>query len=114
MVDVNMNPMPLKIIGKETCLWAKCFFGLSKDQEPKRGPNILWRKESKEIKDFMKVEDGSVHHKNTMGIVWNNELKFQRPSEFTHFKDKVQMSNILLQGLFDEGWCESYGAQWNP
>jgi hypothetical protein len=28
-----------------------------------KNPNILWREKSKEIRDFMKVEDGSVHCK---------------------------------------------------
>jgi hypothetical protein len=31
----------------------------------------------------------------------------------THSREKVHMSNILLHGLFDEGWCERYGAQQN-
>jgi len=78
MVDVNMNPMPSKIIGKETCLWAKGFFGLSKDNEPKRGPNTLWRKESKEIKDFMKVENGSVHHKKYNGRCMKQWIKIPK------------------------------------
>jgi len=32
----------------------------------------------------------------------------------TYFKEKVHMLNIFLKGLFDEGWCENYGGQWNP
>jgi hypothetical protein len=32
----------------------------------------------------------------------------------THSKEKVHMSNILLQGFFDERWCENYDAQRNP
>jgi hypothetical protein len=63
MVDVNMSPTPPKVIGREACLWTKGRFGLSKDLGPKRCPNTLWKEESKEMKDFMKVEDGSVHHK---------------------------------------------------
>jgi hypothetical protein len=43
--------------------------------------------------------------KNTMGIIWNNELKFHL--NITHFKEKVHMSNIFLQGIFDERWCEN-------
>jgi hypothetical protein len=40
MVDVNMNPMPLKVIGKEACLQAIGLFGLSKDLGSKMHPNI--------------------------------------------------------------------------
>jgi hypothetical protein len=40
--------------------------------------------------------------KDMMGIAQNNELKFQRPHEHPHFKEKVHMSSILLQGIFDE------------
>jgi hypothetical protein len=47
MVDVNMSPMPPKVIGKEACLRAKGPFGLSKDLGPKRHPNILWRENQK-------------------------------------------------------------------
>jgi len=63
MVDVTMTPKPPKVIGKEVCLRAKNLFRLSKDPRPKRHLNILWKEESKEIKDFMKVEDGGVHSK---------------------------------------------------
>jgi hypothetical protein len=35
MVDVDMNSMPPKIIGKEACLWAKGPLRLSKDLKPK-------------------------------------------------------------------------------
>jgi hypothetical protein len=63
MVDVNMSPTPPKVIGREVYLRAKGPSWLSKDLRPKRHPNILWREESKEIKDSMKVEDGSVHRK---------------------------------------------------
>jgi hypothetical protein len=54
MVDVNMNPTPLKVIGKDACLRTKNLSKLSKDPRPKRRPNILWKEELKEIKDFMK------------------------------------------------------------
>jgi hypothetical protein len=43
MVDVDMGLTPPKVIGKETCLQAKGFSGLSKDLGPKRHPNILWK-----------------------------------------------------------------------
>jgi hypothetical protein len=39
MMDVDMNPMPPKVIGREACLQAKGFYGLSKDLKPKRHPN---------------------------------------------------------------------------
>ncbi len=63
MVDVDMSSTPLKVIGKEVCLQTKGLFRLLKDPRPKRCPNTLWREESKEITDSMKVEDGGVHHK---------------------------------------------------
>jgi len=63
MVDVNMNLKLSKFIRREACLQAKGPSRLSKDPGPKRHPNTLWKKESKQIKDFMKVEDGSVHCK---------------------------------------------------
>ncbi len=58
-----MNLMPLKVIGKEVCLQVKGPFKLSKDPRPKRHLNILWKEELKEIRDFMKVEDGGLHRK---------------------------------------------------
>jgi hypothetical protein len=63
MVDVNMSLMPPKVIRKEACLQAKGPSGSSKDPKPKRCPNTWRRKESKEIKDYVKVEDGGVHRK---------------------------------------------------
>jgi hypothetical protein len=63
MVDVNMNPTPSKVIGKEVCLQVKGLLRLSKDLGPRRCLNILWREESKEIRDSMKMEDGNVHCK---------------------------------------------------
>ncbi len=62
-----MSPTSLKVIGREACLQAKGPFGLSKDPRPKMRPNTLWREESKEIKDSMKVEDGGVHRKRYNG-----------------------------------------------
>ncbi len=41
--------------------------GLSKDPRPKRRRNILWKEESKEIRDSMKLEDGGVHRKRYNG-----------------------------------------------
>ncbi len=62
-----MNLTPLKIIGKEAYLCIKGPSRLSKDPRPKRGPNTLWRGKSKDVKDFMKVENGSVHRKKYDG-----------------------------------------------
>ncbi len=62
MVVVNINTMPLNVIKKEVSLWAKNPFGLSKDLGPKWRPNIQMRDESKEIRDFMKVKEGGMHH----------------------------------------------------
>jgi len=45
MVDVNMNPTPLKVIGREACLQTKGLYGLSNDPGPKRRLNILWNEE---------------------------------------------------------------------
>ncbi len=67
MMDVNMNLTPLTVIGKEACLRTKGLSRLSKDLGPKRCPNTLWKEESKEIKDFMKVENGGVHRKKYNG-----------------------------------------------
>jgi hypothetical protein len=61
---VNVSPTPLKVIGREACLQVQGPFRLSKGPRPKRHPNILWKVESKEIRDFMKVENGGVHLKN--------------------------------------------------
>ncbi len=62
-----MSSTPLKVIGREVCLRTKGLFRISKDPGLKRCPNILWREESKEIRDSMKVEDGGVHHKRYDG-----------------------------------------------
>jgi len=39
MVDVRMNLMSPRVIGKEVCLHAKGLSKLSKDLRPKRHPN---------------------------------------------------------------------------
>jgi hypothetical protein len=78
MVVINMNLMPLKVIGKEVCLWTIGLFGLSKDPELKRCPNIWSMKESKIIMDSMNMEEGGVHHKKLMVDAWNSELNLQR------------------------------------
>ncbi len=71
-MNVNMSLTPLKVIGREACLRTKGLLGLSKDLGFKKHPNTLWKVESKEIKDFMKV----CIVKDTMGIAQNNELEF--------------------------------------
>ncbi len=76
-----MNLTPPKVIGREVCLQAEGLYGLSKDLGPKRCPNTLWREESKEIRDFMKVEI----MKDTMGVARNNKLEFERPFEHHPF-----------------------------
>jgi hypothetical protein len=80
-VDVDMNSTPLKIIRREVYLQAKGPYKLSKDPRPKWRPNTLWREESKEIKDFMKV----CIIKYTMGVTRNNELEFERPPKHHPF-----------------------------
>jgi hypothetical protein len=52
----------------QVCLQAKGPYGLSKDPGSKRCPNILWKEESKEIKDFMKVEKEVCIIENTIGF----------------------------------------------
>jgi hypothetical protein len=78
MVDVDMNLTPLKVISGEACLRAKGPSGLSKDLGPKRCPNILWRKESKEIRDSMKVEDGGVHRKRYNGCCTKKQVRIPK------------------------------------
>ncbi len=61
MVVVGMRPMPPKAIEIKAYLQARSFSKLSKDHGPKRHPNTWRREESKEIRDSMKMENGSVH-----------------------------------------------------
>jgi hypothetical protein len=75
MVDVDMNSTPPKVIGRKAYLQAKGPYGLSKDPKPKRHPNILWREESKEIKDSMKVEDGGLHRKKYDGRSTKQQIR---------------------------------------
>ncbi len=73
-----MSPMPPKVIGKEPCLQVKGPFGLSKDPKPKRCPNTLWKEESKEIRDFLKVEDGGVHRNKYDGHCMKQRIKIPK------------------------------------
>lgn len=78
MVDVEMNLMPSKIIGRGNCLRAKGPFGLLKDLGPKRHPNSWRREDSKEIKNFVKVEDGGVHLKIYDGHCTKQRIKIPK------------------------------------
>ncbi len=73
-----MSPMPPKIVGREACLRTKGPFGPSKDPGPKRHLNILWREKSKEIKDFMKMENGGVHHKIYDGRCMKQQVRIPK------------------------------------
>jgi len=73
-----MNLTPPEIIGKKACLRVISLFGLSKYLRPKRHPNLLWNEELKEIKDFMKVEDGGVHHKRYNGCCMKQQFKIPK------------------------------------
>ncbi len=63
MVDVDMSPMPLKVIGRQAYLQAKGLSRLLRDLGPKKRPNTLWKEKSKEIKNSMEMENGGVHRK---------------------------------------------------
>jgi hypothetical protein len=78
MVDVDISPTPLKVIGKKTCLRVKGLSGLSKDLGPKRRLNILWKDESKKVRDSMKVEDGGVHCKRYNGCCMKQRVKIPK------------------------------------
>jgi len=74
MVDVNMNLTQLKVIGKDICLQAKTPFRLLNNLKPKRCLNIFKGEEPKEIKNFMKVEDGSMHCKRYNGYCTKQQI----------------------------------------
>jgi hypothetical protein len=63
MMIINMSSMPPKVIKKKTCLSIRGLFNLSKDFEFNKHPNISRKEESKEIRDFIKMKKGGVHHK---------------------------------------------------
>jgi hypothetical protein len=56
-----MNLMALKVIWRKACLRIRNPSRLSKDLGPEK------KEESKEVKDSMKVENDSVHHKRYEG-----------------------------------------------
>jgi len=78
MVVVNMNLTPPKVIKREDYLWANGFYGLSKDLGSKRCPNTWRKEESKEIKNFVKVEDGGVHCKRYDGCCMKQQVKIPK------------------------------------
>jgi hypothetical protein len=75
MVVVNMNPMSLKVIGREACLCARGPLSLSKDFGPKKCPK---EEESKKMKDFMKVEERSVHCKKYEGHCMTQRIRISK------------------------------------
>ncbi len=114
MVVVGMSPMPLKVIRIKVCSWAKlkAFLGYQKILDPKnthtlerrrskRNQWILWR-----WKEVCIVID-------IMAVAQNNVLKCKGYLNITRSNEKVNMPNILWQGIFDEGWCEWWNTQWN-
>jgi len=71
--------MPLKAIRRKACLWVRNPHGLalSKDLGPKKDPNT-WRKESKDARKSMKVEEGGVHHNRYNGCCMNQWIKIPK------------------------------------
>jgi hypothetical protein len=47
MVDVEMNPMPPKVIGRKACLWVKSLYRLSKDHRIKSAQTLERRMSKK-------------------------------------------------------------------
>jgi hypothetical protein len=78
MVIIGMYPRSLRDIGKKACLRTTNLFRLQKDLGSKRRPNIWRRKEWKESRESMKVEEEVCIVIDIMVIAWNNELKFQK------------------------------------
>jgi hypothetical protein len=78
MVDVDMSSTPPKVIGREACLLAKGPSRLSKDPTCKRRPNILWKEESKEIRDSMKVENGGLHCRRYNGCCMKQRIRIPK------------------------------------
>ncbi len=74
-----MSPTPPKVIGREACLQAKGPSKLLNFFKPNKRPNILWREESKEIRDFMKVEDGGVHRKKYNKHYTKQKIRIPKP-----------------------------------
>ncbi len=61
------------------------------------------------------MEYGNVHHKKYNGHSTKQRIRIPKGHlNITHYREKVHMLSILLQGFFYEGSCESYGAQQNP
>jgi hypothetical protein len=62
-----MRPISPKAVGRQACLRTKNPPKLLKDLRPKKRLNILMKEESKEVRDSMKTEDGSVHRNRYNG-----------------------------------------------
>jgi hypothetical protein len=62
-----MSLMPSKVIKINICLWVRGPFRLSKDLGRTKCLNIFKREESKEMKNFFKVEEEGVHCKRYDG-----------------------------------------------
>jgi hypothetical protein len=114
--------MPSKAIGKEAYLWAKGFYGLSKDLGPKKHPNNWKKNESKETRVSMKVKEGGVHQIKYNGFcmkqwiriskaIWTSLILGRRSTCWTSFRkaslmkddknDKVPNGIHKIQILFD-------------
>jgi hypothetical protein len=78
MAVISMKPMLPKIIQRKACSRAKGPSRLSKDPRPKRWPNTWRKEESKEIKNFMKVENGGVHCNEYNGCCTKQWIKIPK------------------------------------
>jgi hypothetical protein len=78
MVDVNMSSTPPNVIGGMFVYKLKVIMGYQRIMDPKMHPKFLWKEKSKEIRDFMKVEDGSVHHKKYNGHYTKQRIKIPK------------------------------------
>jgi hypothetical protein len=96
MVVISMSMMRPKVIGKEAYLHAKGPSKLSKDLGPKKKSNTWRKEESKEMKEYMKMEEGGVHHKKYEGrcmkqwiiipkATWTSPILVKRSTCWTSF-----------------------------
>jgi hypothetical protein len=113
MVVVGMSSIPLRVIRRETCLWTKGPLKLSKNPRPKRCPNVWKREDSKEITEFMKVEEIGVQRNKHDGycakqwiiipkVTWTLPNLRRRSTCWTSFSMvffmKVDMNDEVLNG----------------
>jgi hypothetical protein len=75
-----MNLMSPNVIRKEACSWAKGPSRLSKDPKPKRHPNTWIKDESKEVRDFMEMEEKGIHRKRYDGHCIKQWVKIPKPT----------------------------------